>query len=149
MTVQVYLRWDGMTQEDRDNQRYMSHDSEAEEGRAGFLHDFNRPNATSFLVLEGWSEQTPEVRIPAFRLRERLPVAIMELYRCRDTYCQNVCRYCDTENRRLILDPYYYPGSTSPLSCGIVGRTAAFIEFVAAVERLEREGLDPRIRVSW
>ena len=149
MSVQVYLRWDGMSQEDRDNQDYMA-GPEAEEGRAGFLHDFNRPNATSFLIPEGWSSQEYEVRVPAFRLRERLPVAIFELYRSRETYCQDACRYCDPDNlRRLFHDSTYYPGPNSPLSCGVVDRSAAFIEFVTAVERLEREGRDPRIHVSW
>ena len=94
MTVQVYLRWDGMTDQDREQQTYEP-DGYAGgwvEGSAGFLHDFNRPNVVQCLVEERWHSK--EVRIPADTLQRRLPRTILQLFYLHDAYCERSCAIC-------------------------------------------------------
>lgn len=89
MSVQVYLRWDGMTDSDRAKQTY--HTTGPECGEAGFLHDFNRPNYSQLLVPEAYSAD--EAYIPSGLIHSRLGSALRRIEEYNDTYQDHDSHY--------------------------------------------------------
>ena len=73
MSVDAYIYWDGMTQEDRDLQSILNHPirSPWDEGAAGYIHDFNGHTPTAFLISEAYDDDSDP--IPAVTLAQRLP----------------------------------------------------------------------------
>lgn len=137
MTVQVYLRWDGMTDVDRKAQDY-NHGRAADGikcGQAGFLHDFNRPNYTS-IMLGGhtFSYGHQEHPVASAELLNRLPDTIEQLQDFGDTY-----GYGD-DNDGWFNE--HYKGGWTHYHYMIIG-------FIAKVAQLEGEGLNPKVYVSW
>ena len=121
MGIDIYLRWDEMTEAERKAQ-YTGFS--IEHGHVGYLREAysGAPYATRVLMPEAFDDDAPEdgVRIPAATLRERLP----------DTL--DACR----ERERLI-----YKSDDAP--------TRAFEDFVQLAERLETEGRNPRVIASY
>ena len=73
MGIDIYMRWDGMTEEDRDKQIT---GFDATVGDVGYLREayHGGPYATHYLVEEAFEDGAGDVHIPAKELRVRLPL---------------------------------------------------------------------------
>ena len=73
MGIDIYMRWDGMTEDDRDKQ-YTGFDATV--GDVGYLREayHGSPYATKYLVEEAFEDGAGDVHIPAKELRKRLPL---------------------------------------------------------------------------
>ena len=124
MGIDVYLRWDGMTEEDKDKQFT---GSSTIHGHVGYLREayHGEPYATEALISEDWSKQPEEgFIIPNKVLEERLPeVAGLIVKREVKLY-----------------------GSSVEMAMEVV---RSFIDFVDLHEKLELEGKNPRIVISY
>lgn len=71
MGIDIYLKWEGMTEEDQQKQ-YVG--MSTVEGRVGYLREayHGGPYATKILCREAFESDTCEAEIPAATLRERL-----------------------------------------------------------------------------
>jgi hypothetical protein len=71
MGIDIYLKWDGMTEEDR-QQQHTGFDTTV--GRVGYLREayHGGPYATKILCREAFEADNYEAQIPAETLRERL-----------------------------------------------------------------------------
>jgi hypothetical protein len=136
--IDIYLRWRDMTPAELEAQRT---GFSVEHGHVGYLREaYHEPYATQVLVPEAFAVQEQgletarlagldvndgfEVAIPGHVLRGRLEAA------------------CGTaiERGRLVYDDVLAPDSPAVRS---------FIDFVSLVERLEREGREPRVYASY
>jgi hypothetical protein len=72
MGIDIYLEWDGMTEEDRHKQ--ISAWSRTERGNAGYLREsyHGEPYATQILVREAFEAEDCRAKIPAAVMRERM-----------------------------------------------------------------------------
>ena len=125
MGIDIYMKWDGMTQADQEAQ-ITGFDVTA--GKVGYLREayHGGPYVTRFLVAEAFDETKGcQAIIPAKVLRERLPEAIrLAIQRASVVYHETL-----TEN--------------SP-------RVKAFADFVQLAERMEkRTGKPVTIQASW
>ena len=70
MGIDIYMRWDGMTEEDRDKQIT---GFDATKGDVGYLREASHGQifATQYLVKEAFEEGADEVHIHAKELRKR------------------------------------------------------------------------------
>ncbi|MYB84541.1 MAG: hypothetical protein F4X54_07390 [Chloroflexi bacterium] len=123
MSVQAYLRWDGMTDEDHAAQDYCHEEDKYSaallEGTAGFLHDFNGMTPTSLLLpLTVYGKGPDGAPVTTAVLLSRLQTALRELER--------------QEAPELLT-----------------ARAAGFASFIRRVHELEQAGLNPRVYVSW
>ena len=92
MGIDIYMRWDNMTEADKKSQ-YTGYDIEA--GHVGYLRDAYHGNGfvTQHLVDEAFAYDAPEegVAIPCNVLRERLPEALkLHIQRHKETYGEDV-----------------------------------------------------------
>ena len=73
MGIDIYMRWDGMTEADREKQ-YTGFDATV--GEVGYLREayHGSPYATKYLVEEAFEDGADDVHIPAKELRKRLPL---------------------------------------------------------------------------
>jgi hypothetical protein len=124
MGIDIYLRWQGMTEEERAAQQT---GYSVVHGHVGYLREayHGEPYATRVLVPEAF-DPTPgdaegAVRIPAWVLRNRPPAAL-------STARERALRVYD---ERLSAD---------------APELRAFVELA---ERLEAEGRESRVRSSW
>lgn len=120
MGIDVYLRWDGMTEEETKAQ-YTGFS--IVHGHVGYLREayHGGPYATEVLVPEAF-EESEAVKIPVETLRERLPAAIEAAKeRSRIVYHE------DNPDERAIK---------------------SYIDFVELAEQKEREGKNPKVYVS-
>ena len=122
MGIDIYLRWQGMTEDERAAQQTgfsVAH------GHVGYLREayHGEPYATRVLVPEAFDSAEP-VRIPAWVLRNRLPAAL------------SVAR-----ERALRVYGERFPPDAPELR--------AFAAFVELAERLEADGREPRMFASW
>ena len=86
MGIDIYMRWDGMTEEDRDKQIT---GFDATVGDVGYLREayHGGPYATRYLVEEAFEDGADDVHIPAKELRKRLPLTKdIVIQRARDVY---------------------------------------------------------------
>ena len=86
MGIDIYMRWDGMTEEDREKQ-YTGFDATV--GEVGYLREayHGGPYATHYLVEEAFEDGAGDVHIPAKELRERLPLTKdIVIQRAREVY---------------------------------------------------------------
>jgi len=129
MGIDIYMRWDGQTEEEEQAQ-YTGFDTRM--GRVGYLREayHGGPYATKELLPETWSDGAEGdwdergVHIPAATLRERLPatlLAVEERYR-------NIYDAPDEDIREA---------------------QKSFIDFVDLYESLERKGKNPRVINSY
>jgi hypothetical protein len=124
MGIDVYTRWDGQTEDEREAQVT---GFSVVSGHVGYLREayHGEPYATRVLLPEAFvSDGDSGVAIPAATLRKRLPATLAaarerqrRVYRARE-------------------------GDDDPV-------VMAFVRFVELIERLEAEGKNPRIVVSW
>lgn len=137
MGIDVYLRWDGMTEEDEKKQ-YTGFSTQ--HGHVGYLREayHGSPYATRVLVPEGFvgngfsdvKTSGPDLRdddgnvtIPSVTLRERLPNAI---------------KTCIARQKKVYGDVVT---EKDPV-------VQSFVKFVELHEQLEKDGKHPRICVS-
>ena len=122
MGIDIYMRWDGMTEEDRDKQIT---GFDATVGEVGYLREayHGGPYATRYLVEEAFEDGADEVHIPATELRKRLPLTKeIVIQRFRDVYKEEI-----EEDNAFVK---------------------AFEDFVKLSEALEEEGRKPTIYAS-
>jgi hypothetical protein len=119
MGIDVYARWDGQTEAERQAQ-YTGFS--IMHGHVGYLREayHGDPYATKVLFPECF-ENEDDVAIPAAKLRERLPDAINATR----------ARYADSDGKF------------------IAEVIASVVSFVELYERLESEGKNPRVYVSY
>jgi hypothetical protein len=123
MGIDIYMRWDGMTEEDRDKQIT---GFDATVGEVGYLREayHGSPYATQYLVEEAFEDGADEVHIPATELRKRLPLTKeIVIQRFRDVYKEEI-----EEDNAFVK---------------------AFEDFVKLSEALEEEGRKPTIYASY
>lgn len=137
MGIDIYLKWDGFTEKDKEAQLK---GFDATIGHTGYLREayHGEPYVTDFLVNEAFSEDPKTyitqdendeenygyVRIPSKKLEERLPRAIeLAIERHKNLYNEDA----DEKN------PF----------------VKSFIDFVKLHSRLEKEGKNPRIYASY
>ena len=123
MGIDIYMRWDGMTEEDRDKQIT---GFDATVGEVGYLREayHGSPYATQYLVEEAFEDGADEVHIPATELRKRLPLTKeIVIQRFRDVYKDEI-----EEDNAFVK---------------------AFEDFVKLSEALEEEGRKPTIYASY
>ena len=123
MGIDIYMRWDGMTEEDRDKQIT---GFDATKGDVGYLREASHGQifATQYLVKEAFEEGADEVHIPAKELRKRLPLTKeIVIQRFRDVYKEEI-----EEDNAFVK---------------------AFEDFVKLSEALEEEGRKPTIYASY
>ena len=123
MGIDIYMRWDGMTEEDRDKQitRF-----DATKGDVGYLREANHGQvfATEYLVKEAFAKDAGEVHIPAKELRKRLPLTKeIVIQRAKQVYKEEL-----TEDDAVVK---------------------AFEDFVKLSEALEEDGRKPTIYASY
>ena len=125
MGIDIYMRWDGMTEEDRDKQIT---GFDATVGEVGYLREayHGGPYATRYIVEEAFEDSPDyphEVHIPAKELRKRLPLTKdIVIQRFRDVYKEEI-----EEDNAFVK---------------------AFEDFVKLAEALEEEGRKPRVYAS-
>ena len=123
MGIDIYMRWDGMTEEDRDKQIT---GFDATKGDVGYLREASHGQifATQYLVKEAFEEGADEVHIPAKELRKRLPLTKeIVIQRFRDVYKEEI-----EEDNAFVK---------------------AFEDFGKLSEALEEEGRKPTIYASY
>ena len=123
MGIDIYMRWDGMTEEDREKQ-YTGFDATV--GEVGYLREayHGGPYATHYLVEEAFEDGADDVHIPAKELRKRLPLTKeIVIQRFRDVYKEEI------EEDNVFVK--------------------AFEDFVKLSEALEEEGRKPTIHASY
>ena len=127
MGIDIYMRWDGMTEEDRDKQIT---GFDATVGEVGYLREayHGGPYATHYLVEEAFEDspegRADEVHIPAKELRKRLPLTKeIVIQRFRDVYKEEI------EEDNVFVK--------------------AFEDFVKLSEALEEEGRKPTVYASF
>lgn len=123
MGIDIYMRWDGMTEEDRDKQIT---GFDPTKGDMGYLREANHGQifATKYLVKEAFEKGADEVHIPAKELRKRLPLTKdIVIQRFRDVYKEEI-----EEDNAFVK---------------------AFEDFVKLSEALEEEGRKPTIYASY
>ncbi len=122
MGIDIYLRWQGMTEEERAAQQT---GYSVVHGHVGYLREayHGGPYATRVLVPVAFDSNEP-VRIPAWVLRNRLPAAL-------------------SVARERALRVY-----GERLSDG-APELRAFVDFVELAERMEAEGREPWVLASW
>ena len=123
MGIDIYMRWDGMTEEDRQKQ-YTGFDATV--GEVGYLREayHGSPYATKYLVEEAFEDGADEVHIPAKELRKRLPLTKeIVIQRFRDVYKEEI------EEDNVFVK--------------------AFEDFVKLSEALEEEGRKPTVYASF
>ena len=122
MGIDIYMRWDGMTEEDRDKQIT---GFDATVGDVGYLREayHGGPYATKYLVSEAFKKGAGDVHIPAKELRERLPLTKdIVIQRAREVYKEEL-----TEDDE---------------------RVKSFENFVKLGEALEADGRKPTVYAS-
>ena len=123
MGIDIYMRWDGMTEEDREKQ-YTGFDATV--GEVGYLREayHGGPYATHYLVEEAFEDGADDVHIPAKELRKRLPLTKeIVIQRFRDVYKEEI-----EEDNAFVK---------------------AFEDFGKLSEALEEEGRKPTIYASY
>lgn len=123
MGIDIYMRWDGMTEEDRDKQIT---GFDATKGDVGYLREANHGQvfATEYLVKEAFAKDAGEVHIPAKELRKRLPLTKeIVIQRAKQVYKEEL-----TEDDAVVK---------------------AFEDFVKLSEALEEDGRKPTIYASY
>ena len=123
MGIDIYMRWDGMTEGDRDKQITPF---DATVGDVGYLREayHGGPYATQYLVEEAFEDGAGDVHIPAKKLRERLPLTKdIIIQRFREVYDEEL-----TEDDAVVK---------------------AFEDFVKLGEALEEDGRKPTVYASW
>jgi hypothetical protein len=122
MGIDIYVRWDGQT-EDEKKAQYTGFDITA--GAVGYLREAYHGNvyATRVLVPEAF-EGDCNAAIPAATLRERLPATIgAHIKRMADNYERTIDEHAPSAQ--------------------------TFVAFVDLVEAKERAGLNPIIHASY
>jgi hypothetical protein len=123
MGIDIYLRWDLMT-EDEVEKQFQGFDITI--GNTGYLREayHGEPYATMTLVPEAFDAHGDPTTIPAATLRERLPETMkLAMRRERDIYHQT-------------------PNEDSPA-------IQSFVEFVELAEQLESDGKSFTIRACY
>jgi hypothetical protein len=123
MGIDIYMRWDGMTEGDRDKQIT---GFDATVGDVGYLREayHGGPYATKYLVEEAFENGAGDVHIPAKKLRERLPLTKdIVIQRAKEVYEEEL-----TEDDEVVK---------------------AFEDFVKLGEALEEDGRKPTVYASW
>ena len=123
MGIDIYMRWDGMTEGDRDKQIT---GFDATVGDVGYLREayHGGPYATQYLVEEAFENGAGDVHIPAKKLRERLPLTKdIVIQRAKEVYEEEL-----TEDDEVVK---------------------AFEDFVKLGEALEEDGRKPTVYASW
>ena len=123
MGIDIYMRWDGMTEEDRDKQIT---GFDATVGEVGYLREayHGKIFATKYLVKEAFAKDAGEVYISPKELRKRLPLTKeIVIQRFRDVYKEEI------EEDNVFVK--------------------AFEDFVKLSEALEEEGRKPTIYASY
>lgn len=124
MGIDIYMNWDGMTEEDKQAQ-YQGFS--IEHGHVGYLREayFKSDHyVTKFLVKEAFESDDGSAEIPASILRQRLPMAI-KLHMLREKIAYDLDVNED--------DP----------------STKSFTDFVELAEKLESEGKTVKITASY
>jgi hypothetical protein len=123
MGIDIYMRWDGMTEEDRDKQIT---GFDATVGYVGYLREayHGGPYATKYLVSEAFKKGAGDVHIPAKELRKRLPLT-------KDIVIQ---RFKEVYKEEIEEDNVF---------------VKAFEDFVKLSEALEEEGRKPTVYASF
>ena len=124
MGLDVYLRWDGITEEEHDKQIT---GFSIVSGHVGYLREayHGQPYATKMLISEKWEDE-PEggFIIPNSTLVERLPrVKETAILRANALYKEDI-------------------DESSPV-------VKSFVDFVELHGRMEKEGKNPRIHISY
>ena len=123
MGIDIYMRWEGMTEEDRDKQIA---GFDATVGEVGYLREayHGSPYATRYLVEEAFEDGADYVHIPAKELRKRLPLTKeIVIQRFKDVYKEEI------EEDNVFVKAYE--------------------DFVKLSEALEEQGRKPTIYASW
>ena len=124
MGIDIYMRWDGMTEDDRQKQ-YTGFDATV--GEVGYLREayHGSPYATHYFVQEAFEDEEYDgVAIPSDTLLQRVPLAVdIHIQRHKEIYKEDVKK--EDKSAR------------------------AFGEFAKLVQDLERQGKNPKIRASY
>ena len=123
MGIDIYMRWDGMTEADRDKQIT---GFDATVGYVGYLREayHGGPYATKYLVSEAFKKGAGDVHIPAKELRKRLPLTKdIVIQRTKEVYDEEL-----TEDDAIVK---------------------SFENFVKLSEALEEEGRKPTVYASF
>ena len=123
MGIDIYMRWNGMTEEDREKQIT---GFDATVGDVGYLREayHGSPYATKYLVEEGFEDGAEDLHIPAKELRKRLPLTKdIVIQRAKEVYKEEL-----TEDDEIVK---------------------SFENFVKLSEALEEQGRKPTIYASW
>ena len=123
MGIDIYMRWEGMTEEDREKQ-ITGFDTTV--GDVGYLREayHGGPYATKYLVSEAFKKGAGDVHIPAKELRERLPLTKdIVIQRAKEVYEEEL-----TEDDEIVK---------------------SFENFVKLGEALEADGRKPTIYASY
>ena len=123
MGIDIYMRWEGMTEADREKQIT---GFDATVGDVGYLREayHGGPYATHYLVEEAFEDGAGDVHIPAKELRERLPLTKdIVIQRAREVYKEEL-----TEDDEIVK---------------------SFENFVKLGEALEEDGRKPTIYASY
>jgi len=123
MGIDIYMRWDGMTEADREKQIT---GFDATVGDVGYLREayHGGPYATRYLVEEAFEDGAGDVHIPAKELRERLPLTKdIVIQRAKEVYKEEL-----TEDDEIVK---------------------SFENFVKLGEALEADGRKPTIYASY
>lgn len=177
MGIDIYLRWRGQTEVERNSQFTCGYSVTS--GHTGYLREayHGAPYATKYLITEDWNEQPDDgddvlgFAIPAATLRERLPLTVfMALAREAIVYAEgdpgrmNTMDYFGEIMRkvRAIMQERHSPTELVELAAGqhteLCRRIAqrdlpdyalSYVDFVELAERKERELGEPcRVIVS-
>ena len=127
MTLQIYLRWDGMTEQDKEAQTYGSHydiKTSWTEGRTGFLHGFVDSMSGLGIMLDSpwaWIDHYgyDEVPLDADKVEQRMVDALSKVY------------------------------SDDELGGEVETDAAILVGFASRVRELQALGLNPRLKVSY
>ena len=123
MGIDIYMRWEGMTEADREKQIT---GFDATVGDVGYLREayHGGPYATRYLVEEAFEDGAGDVHIPAKELRERLPLTKdIVIQRAKEVYKEEL-----TEDDEIVK---------------------SFENFVKLGEALEADGRKPTIYASY
>ena len=123
MGIDIYMRWEGMTEADREKQIT---GFDATVGDVGYLREayHGGPYATHYLVEEAFEDGAGDVHIPAKELRERLPLTKdIVIQRAKQVYKEEL-----TEDDEIVK---------------------SFENFVKLGEALEADGRKPTVYASY